>query len=54
VQGGELWASTLLPTSAMSDISDQLKALTMRFALDTCALIKKLPRDEPGPTVNVS
>jgi len=35
----------------MSEESEQLKARTMRFALDVCALIKKLPRDEPGPTV---
>jgi four helix bundle protein len=35
----------------MSEISEQLKRRTMRFALDVCALIKKLPWDEPGPTV---
>jgi four helix bundle protein len=35
----------------MSDISEQMKARTMRFALDVCGLIKQLPREEPGPTV---
>src|SRR5262249_38018388 len=35
----------------MSEESEQVKARTMRFALDVCALIKKLPRDEPGRTV---
>jgi four helix bundle protein len=34
----------------MSDQSELLKKRTMRFALDVCALIKKLPNDEPGPT----
>jgi four helix bundle protein len=34
----------------MSEQSEQLKKRTMRFALDVCALIKKLPYDEPGPT----
>ena len=35
----------------MGDISEQLKARTMRFALDACGLIRRLPREEPGPTV---
>jgi len=35
----------------MSEEAERLKARTMRFALDVCALIKKLPRDGPGPTV---
>jgi four helix bundle protein len=35
----------------MSEISEQLKKRTMRFALDVCRLIKGLQRDEPGPTV---
>jgi four helix bundle protein len=35
---------------AMSDLSDQLKARTMQFALDVCALIRQLPAEEPGPT----
>jgi four helix bundle protein len=35
---------------AMSDVSDQLKKRTMRFALDACALIRDLPAFEPGPT----
>jgi four helix bundle protein len=34
----------------MSDVSDQLKKRTMRFALDACALIRELPQFEPGPT----
>jgi four helix bundle protein len=35
----------------MSEESDALKNRTMRFALDSCALLKKLPVAEPGPTV---
>src|SRR5437667_1763223 len=35
----------------MSQISEQLKQRTMRFALDVCQLIKQLPPHEPGPTV---
>ena len=35
----------------MSDVADQLKQRTMRFALDACALIRELPQFEPGPTV---
>src|SRR6266545_2973919 len=35
----------------MSDVSDQAKKRTMRFALDACALIQQLPHFEPGPTV---
>jgi len=35
----------------MSEQADLLKARTMRFALDVCALIKHLPHEEPGPTV---
>jgi four helix bundle protein len=35
----------------MSEQSEVLKARTMRFALDVCALIKQLSREEPGPTV---
>jgi four helix bundle protein len=34
----------------MSEIADQLKRRTMRFALDVCALIRDLPTFEPGPT----
>jgi hypothetical protein len=34
----------------MGDIAEELKARTMRFALDTCALIRDLPQFEPGPT----
>src|SRR5438067_3228820 len=34
----------------MSDVADQLKQRTMRFALDVCALICDLPSFEPGPT----
>ena len=35
----------------MSEEAERLKARTMRFALDVCGLIKKLPPSEPGPTV---
>jgi four helix bundle protein len=35
----------------MSDAAERLKARTMKFALDVCGLIKKLPASEPGPTV---
>ncbi len=35
----------------MSDVADQLKSRTMRFALDVCDLIRQLPSAEHGPTV---
>jgi hypothetical protein len=35
----------------MSNQSEHLKCRTMAFALDVCALIRRLPVDEPGPTV---
>ena len=35
----------------MSEASEELKARTMRFALNVCELIKLLPATEPGPTV---
>jgi four helix bundle protein len=35
----------------MSEIADEMKQRTMRFALDVCALIQHLPLSEPGPTV---
>jgi four helix bundle protein len=35
----------------MSEVAEQLKRRTMRFALDACELIRELPRFEPGPTV---
>jgi four helix bundle protein len=35
----------------MSQVSEALKSRTMLFALRCCALIKQLPRDEPGLTV---
>src|SRR5262249_8230032 len=35
----------------MSEMAEQLKARTMRFALDVCALLRELPNHEPGPTV---
>jgi four helix bundle protein len=35
----------------MGDIAEQLKARTMRFSLDVCALIQGLPAGEPGWTV---
>src|ERR1022692_4801524 len=37
--------------SRMSDVADQMKARTMRFALDVCSLIQTLPPSEPGPIV---
>jgi four helix bundle protein len=37
--------------AAMSDVADEMKSRTMRFALDVCALIRYLPAFEPGPTV---
>jgi four helix bundle protein len=41
----------VLVLRVMSEESEQLKARTMRFALDVCQLIKALPPCEPGPTV---
>ena len=35
----------------MGEIAEQLKARTMRFSLDVCALIQHLPDGEPGCTV---
>ncbi len=35
----------------MSEEAERLKARTMRFALDVCGLIRRLPHEEPGPTV---
>jgi four helix bundle protein len=35
----------------MGEVAEQLKARTMRFALDVCALIQRLPIGEPGCTV---
>ena len=35
----------------MSEESERLKARTMRFALEVCAMLRKLPGDEPGPTI---
>jgi four helix bundle protein len=35
----------------MGEIAEQLKARTMRFALDVCALIQQLPTGEPSWTV---
>jgi four helix bundle protein len=35
----------------MSEQADRLKARTMRFAIDVCALVRTLPREEPGSTV---
>jgi four helix bundle protein len=35
----------------MSKDADALKARTMRFALDVCSLIRRLPSEEPGPVV---
>src|SRR5881409_2547486 len=35
----------------MGEEAELLKARSMKFALDVCALIKPLPYEEPGPTV---
>ena len=35
----------------MSDQAEELKRRTMRFALDVCGLLDRLPPFEPGPTV---
>src|SRR5436190_2465112 len=35
----------------MSELAEALKKRTMKFALDTCALIRQLEYEEPGPTV---
>ena len=35
----------------MGEVAEQLKARTMRFSLDVCALIQLLPHREPGWTV---
>jgi four helix bundle protein len=35
----------------MGEIAEALKKRTMKFALATCALIRELPYEEPGPTV---
>jgi four helix bundle protein len=43
-------ALNLRERMGMSDVSDQLKKRTMRFALDSCALVRELPQFEPGPT----
>lgn len=35
----------------MGKQAEELKARTMRFALDVCVLIQQLPFEEPGPLV---
>ena len=35
----------------MGEIAEQLKARTMRFSLDVCAMIQQLPIGEPARTV---
>jgi len=35
----------------MSEQAERLQERAMQFAIDVCALLKLLPRDEPGPTV---
>src|SRR5262245_50749701 len=35
----------------MSEQAEQLQERAMQFAVDVCALLKLLPRDEPGTTV---
>ena len=44
-------ALAVLDGVGVSEQSEQLKQRTMRFALDTCALIRELPHDEPCITV---
>jgi four helix bundle protein len=48
LQAGPYGATT---DEAVSDVSEQLKQRTMRFALDVCGLIRGLSEFEPGPTV---
>jgi len=35
----------------MNEQAEKLQERAMQFAVDICALLKLLPRDEPGPTV---
>jgi len=35
----------------MGEIAEELKARTMRFALEVCELLKRLPHSEPSDTV---
>jgi four helix bundle protein len=35
----------------MSEQAEQLKERSMRFALEICGLIQRLPSSEPGPTI---
>ena len=48
-------AQSLVPlvniAGVMGQVAEELKARTMRFALDVCALISKLPHSEPAQTV---
>jgi len=37
----------------MGEIAEELKARTMRFALDVCELITNLPRSQPGETARL-
>jgi four helix bundle protein len=39
------------PVCDMGEIAEQVKRRTMRFSLDVCALIQRLPSGEPGCTV---
>src|SRR5687767_9606462 len=44
------WRAQCMTAHLMSEVSEQLKARTMKFALDCCALIRDLAPSEPGPT----
>ena len=35
----------------MGEQAEHLKRRTMRFALDVCELLRRLPQSEPGPTI---
>ncbi len=41
----------MLSRSFVSEQAELLKLRTMKFALDVSAILRRLPSDEPGPTV---
>ncbi|HEY2906473.1 MAG TPA: four helix bundle protein, partial [Vicinamibacterales bacterium] len=51
VQMSVALAQFVLLGGSMSEVTEELKIRTMRFALDVCAVIRQLPFEEPGPTV---
>jgi four helix bundle protein len=40
----------VLGRASVSEISELLKARTMKFSLDVCKLLRDMPQWEPGPT----